>query len=94
MNKPITNGKVTKWLLLLQEFDISIIDKIGRENVVVDFLSRITNKGEVVPVEDTFPNEHFFSLYTNSPWFAGIDNYLAAGRLLQHLSPKEHQRVI
>jgi len=39
MNKSIINGRVTRWFLLLQEFDISIIDKPGRENVVVDFLS-------------------------------------------------------
>jgi hypothetical protein len=29
MNKPVTNGRVTRWLLLLQEFNISIIDKSG-----------------------------------------------------------------
>jgi hypothetical protein len=60
MNKPVTNGRVTRWLLLLQEFDISIIDKPGRENVVVDFLSRLTNEGEAIPVEDTFLDEHLF----------------------------------
>jgi hypothetical protein len=94
MNKSITNGRVTRWLLLLQEFDISIIDKPGKENVVVDFLSRLTNEGEAIPVEDNFPDEHLFALSTNTPWFADIANYLAAGRLPQHLSPKERQRVI
>ena len=38
-NKPITNGRVTRWLLLLQKFDITIKDRPGRENPVVDFLS-------------------------------------------------------
>ena len=27
MNKPITNGRVTRWLLLLQEFNITVIDR-------------------------------------------------------------------
>ena len=27
MNKPITNARVTRWLLILQEFDISIVDR-------------------------------------------------------------------
>jgi hypothetical protein len=39
MNKPITNARVTRWMLLLQEFDITIVDRPGKENVVVDFLS-------------------------------------------------------
>ena len=30
MNKPVTNARVTRWLLLLQEFDITIIDKPGK----------------------------------------------------------------
>ena len=46
MNKPITNGRVTQWLLLLQEFNISIMDRPGKTNVVVDFLSRIINNEE------------------------------------------------
>ena len=37
MNKPISNARVTRWILLLQEFDITIIDKPGKENVVADF---------------------------------------------------------
>jgi hypothetical protein len=34
MNKPITNGRVTRWLLLLQEYDITILNKPGKDNVV------------------------------------------------------------
>ena len=46
MNKPITNGKVTQWLLLLYEFDVSTMDRPGKTNVVADFLSRIINNEE------------------------------------------------
>jgi hypothetical protein len=94
MNKPITNGRVTRWLLLLQEFDISIIDKPGRENMLLTSSLGLPMKEKSIPMEDTFPDEHLFSLSTNTPWFADIANYLAAGRLPQHLSPKERQRVI
>lgn len=38
-NKPITNGRVTRWLLLLQEFDITIRDQPRKENLMADFLS-------------------------------------------------------
>jgi hypothetical protein len=44
MNKPITNALVTRWLLLLQEFDITIVDRPGKENVVADFSLDITYK--------------------------------------------------
>jgi len=41
MKKSVTNARVTRWLLLLQEFDITIVDRPGKENVVADFLSRL-----------------------------------------------------
>ena len=30
MNKPNTNGRVTRWLLLLQEFNITVLDRPGK----------------------------------------------------------------
>jgi hypothetical protein len=36
MNKPITNARVTRWLLLLQEFDITIVDRPGKECKIPD----------------------------------------------------------
>jgi hypothetical protein len=38
--------------------------------------------------------ENLFALSINTPWFVDIANYLAMGKLPQHLPPKEHQRVI
>lgn len=40
MNKPDVNAQIIIWLLLLQQFDLTIVDKPGKENVYVDFLSR------------------------------------------------------
>ena len=89
MTKPITNGRVTRWLLLLQEFNINIVDRRGKENFVVDFLSRMNHGGEMNPVCDNFPYEHLFFLVVKSPWFAYLSNYLTTEKLPQHLSPRE-----
>ena len=94
MNKPITNGRVTRWLLLLQDFNITIIDRPGKEKQVANFLSHLNIEGENAPVFDEFPDEHLFALATHTPWFADIANYLATSELPQHLSSKEKQRII
>ena len=53
MNKPDVNARIIKWLLLLQQFDLTIVDKPGKENVVVDFLSRLyLPAGEEGTVDD------------------------------------------
>ena len=70
MNKPLTSGRVTRWLLLLQEFNITIVDRPGKSNVVAHYISRLNNLGGVIPIDDDFPDEYLFSLSTKSPWFA------------------------
>ena len=89
MNKPITNDRVTRWLLLLQEFNITVVDRPGRENLVANFLSRIQHDDGVKPVDDTFLDEHLFAVSVQTPWFADIANYLVTGKLPNHLSPHE-----
>jgi hypothetical protein len=64
------------------------MDKLGKDNVVVEFLSWTFNDGNTPPVEDMFPDENLFVVYTNSSWFVDISNYLAAGKIPSHLSPK------
>eukprot|EP00253_Pinus_taeda_P015881 PITA_15881 len=93
MNKSVTNDRVTRWLLLLQEFDITIVDRPGKENVVADFLSRLKTDNDI-PVDDSFPDENLFAISTHSPWYADIANYLVAGKLPSHLSYREKRRIV
>ena len=44
MNKPDANAWIIRWLLLLQQFDLTIVDTPGKENIVADFLSRVRVK--------------------------------------------------
>eukprot|EP00253_Pinus_taeda_P031083 PITA_31083 len=78
-NKPVTNGRITRWLILLQEFDITIKDRPGKENPVADFLSRMTKPIYIAAVEDQFPDEHLFAIVVQTPWYANVANYLAVG---------------
>eukprot|EP00253_Pinus_taeda_P014076 PITA_14076 len=94
MNKPITNGRVTRWLLLLQEFNISVLDRPGKQNTVADFLSMIQNIKEYSPVEDKFSDEYLFAVATKTPWFADMANYLVTRKLPPHLFPSERRKTI
>ena len=47
----------------MQEFNITVLDRPGRENQVEDFISRLNNSGEVVPISDNFPDEQAYYLF-------------------------------
>ena len=85
---------MTRWLLLLQEFNITVIDRPGKENIITDFLSHIQHEDSNKPVEGTFPDEHLFVVSVQTTWFGDIDNYLATGKIPNHLSPHEKHRII
>ena len=94
INKPITNGRVNRWLVLLQEFNITVIDQPSKENLVVDLLSHIQHEDGTKLVDDTFPDEHLFDESVQTPWFAYISNYLETRKIPNHLSPHEKHRII
>jgi hypothetical protein len=79
---------------LLQEFDITIKDRPGKENPVADFLSRIPKPIDAAAVEDQFPDEHLFVVAVQTPWYADVANYLAVGKLPKHLTPNERKQIV
>ena len=84
--KADSKPRLIRWVLLLQEFDITIKDKRGSENVVADHLSRLKNEEitkEEPEVKGEFPDEFLLQADTR-PWFADMANYKATG-----IIPKE-----
>nr|KYP32883.1 Retrovirus-related Pol polyprotein from transposon 17.6 [Cajanus cajan] len=79
--KPDSKPRLIRWILLLQEFDLEIKDKSGKENLVADHLSRLIND-EVTLKEreilEEFPDEKIF-MVQERPWFVDLANFKAAG---------------
>ena len=59
LSKQDTKPRLTRWILLCQEFNLTIKDKKGVENVVVDHLSRLVleSSSHGIPIGDSFPDE-------------------------------------
>jgi hypothetical protein len=95
LSKKDSKARLVRWILLLQEFDITIKDKKGTENVVADHLSRLTtdSRSDITPIDDYFPDESLFSVST-MPWYANIVNFLVSGQLPAHWSTQDKRKFL
>ncbi|GKA75255.1 reverse transcriptase domain-containing protein [Tanacetum coccineum] len=90
-NKKDAKARLLRCVLLLQEFDFSVIDTKGAENYAADHLSRLENPYENVfdpkEINETFPLETLNMVTShddqNTPWFADIANYHAGNFLIK-----------
>nr|GEV12014.1 reverse transcriptase domain-containing protein [Tanacetum cinerariifolium] len=85
LNKQNAKPRLLRWVLLLQEFHITILDKKGSENLAAEHLSRLENPHQDVlgnkDINENFPLETLGSLTSNNtPWFADIANFHLAMR--------------
>lgn len=53
--------RLIQWVLLLQEFNLKIYNKMGSENLVADLLSRLEQREQgdntIIPINEEFPNQ-------------------------------------
>jgi hypothetical protein len=67
MEKKDAKPRLIRWVLLLQEFDLHIVDMKGAKNLVADNLSRLENISyDPIPVNDSFQNEQLASIKLTS----------------------------
>ncbi|KAK1692196.1 hypothetical protein QYE76_008893 [Lolium multiflorum] len=76
MQKKDAKPRLIRWVLLLQEFDLHIVDRKGADNPVADNLSRLENIAyDPVPVNDSFPNEQLAAIKQRRKFFYDLRHY-------------------
>ncbi|KAI3465788.1 hypothetical protein Pfo_022451 [Paulownia fortunei] len=95
LSKKDAKPRLIRWILLLQEFNVTIRDKKGVENVVADHLSRLVcdDSFQTTPINDTFPDEQLFNV-SILPWFADIVNFLVTGKMPSHWNSQDKKKFL
>ena len=82
MEKKDAKPRLIRWVLLLQEIDLQIVDRKGADDPVADNLSRMEDIPHVpIPVKDSFPDEQLAVVKVQSlsdPSFADYANFIVA----------------
>nr|GEU29874.1 reverse transcriptase domain-containing protein [Tanacetum cinerariifolium] len=97
LNKQDAKPRLLRWVLLLQEFDITILDKKGYENLAADHLSRLENPHKDVlenkDINESFLLETLGSLSCDSTlWFADIANFHAGNFIKKGLTSQQKRK--
>ncbi|XP_075497315.1 uncharacterized protein LOC142534262 [Primulina tabacum] len=93
MAKKDAKPRLIRWILLLEEFDLEIIDRTGTENQVADHLSRLENPiqgNDFIRVD--FPDEQLFEI-NSFPWYADFVNYLSSDERVLQLNELDEFRL-
>ncbi|GKC47157.1 reverse transcriptase domain-containing protein [Tanacetum coccineum] len=97
MNKQDAKPRLLWWVLLLQEFDITIRDKKGSENLVADHLSRLENPHKDVlenkDINENFPLETLGVISSEStPWLANYANFHAGNFIIKGMTTQQKKK--
>ncbi|XP_070665144.1 uncharacterized protein [Malus domestica] len=80
------------------EFDLEILDKKRRENVVADHLLRLVNartdEADSLPLQESFPDEQLLTVTYQVPWYADIANCLAFGEIPSEFSYQQRKKFL
>ncbi|GJR63880.1 reverse transcriptase domain-containing protein [Tanacetum coccineum] len=92
--------RLLRWILHLQEFNVTIRDKKGAENLAADHLSRLENPHQDVlenkEITETFPLKTFgivtFHGDASTSWFANFANYHAGNFVVKGMSSQQKKK--
>ncbi|XP_070024840.1 uncharacterized protein [Nicotiana sylvestris] len=97
MTKKDSKERLMRWVLLLQEFDLEIMDRKGSENQVADHLSCLEEDGrpsDGLEINDTFLDEQLLAVSMHDMlWFADVANYIVTGIIPYELSSNQRKKL-
>ena len=97
MEKKDAKPRLIRWVLLLKEFDLYIIDRKGAKNPVANNLSRLENVlDDPLPIDDSFPDEQLAAINVahNTPWYANYANYIVSKFIPTSFTYQQKKKVL
>lgn len=94
IKKPNLQGRLARWMLLLQEFDFIIIHTPGKEHAIADFLSRIESGEAASGVEDQLPDVDLFEVngLVSDSWYDQMLMFLTDGVMPNQFSTDQRRK--
>jgi hypothetical protein len=94
LTRQVLGGKYSKWIVILQEFDLEFTKSKAKKSLVfAELICALPRADEDIEPRDSLPDESLFLINTSDPWYGDILLYLQTQRFQPNISHEEHRRI-
>ena len=90
----VLGGKYSKWIVILQEFDLEFSKATSNKSLVFpELMCDLPCASTESEPSDPFTDEFLFLISTTDPWYRDLLIYLQTQRFQPTLSRDDHRRI-
>jgi hypothetical protein len=90
LTRQVLGGKYSKWIIILQEFDLEFTKAKAKKSLVfAELICALPRADEKIEPRDSLPDESLFLISTFYPWYGDILLYLQTQRFQPNISREE-----
>ena len=87
-------GKFSKWIVILQEFDLEFrLAKAKKSLVFTELLSDLPRNSEDISYDESLVNNHLFLIASSNSWYGTIIVYLQTTKFPFDVSHEEQRHI-
>eukprot|EP00253_Pinus_taeda_P003360 PITA_03360 len=92
--RQLLGGKYSKWILILQEFDLVLTTTKSKKSLVfAELICSLPSKSLLAGVDEQLLEEILFLISTLDPWYSDIIMYLQTSTFRSTLTKDDHGRI-
>ena len=82
LSRRIIGGKYSKWIVLLQEFDLEFVNAKAKKSLTfTELVFELPRNKEETIEEESWADEYLFLISTTDPWYGTLITYLQTQRI-------------
>ena len=94
LTKQLLGGKYSKWIVILQEFDLEFEKSKAKKSLVfAELMCDFPSTDTETVAEDSIADEYLFLISTLDPWYGDIIVYLQTQYFRPDISQTQRQKI-
>ena len=90
----LLGGKYSKWIAILQEFDLEFVNSKSKKSLVfTELLCNLPSSSNNETSEETIMDESLFLISSSNPWYGDVIIYLQTQKYRPNTSRSEQKRI-